>query len=110
MKGNTTEDPGSSSFRKLERNSVSLVDKKKPKFAIDLRVEASDAGFESYQERLCRSDGNCQILIEFRSRAWTCPIPLIQEQVEALSGHIVDHLVDVPMLHAVKEIGHALLE
>ena len=33
-----TEDPSSSSFRKLERNSVSLVDKK-PKFEIDLRVE-----------------------------------------------------------------------
>ena len=36
--GNTTEDPGSSSFRKLERNSVSLVDRK-PKFEIDLREE-----------------------------------------------------------------------
>ena len=38
VKGNTTKDPGSSSFRKLERNSVSLVDKK-PKCEIDLRVE-----------------------------------------------------------------------
>ena len=38
VKGNTTEDPGSSGFRKLERNSVSPVDKK-PKFEIDLRLE-----------------------------------------------------------------------
>ena len=37
VKSNTTKDPGSSSFRKLERNSVSLVDKK-PKCEIDLRV------------------------------------------------------------------------
>ena len=33
-----TRHPGSSSFRKLERNSVSLV-VKKPKFGIDLRLE-----------------------------------------------------------------------
>ena len=32
-----TENPCFSCFRKLERNSVSLVDKK-PKFEIDLRV------------------------------------------------------------------------
>ena len=38
VKSNTTEDPGSSSFKKLGRNSVSPVDKK-PKFEIDLRVE-----------------------------------------------------------------------
>ena len=33
-----TEDPGSTSFRKLERNSVSPVNTE-PKFEIDLRVE-----------------------------------------------------------------------
>ena len=38
VKGNTTEDPGSSSFRKPVRNYVSPVDRE-PKFEIDLRVE-----------------------------------------------------------------------
>ena len=37
-KGSKTEDLRSSSLRKLEQNSVSLVDKK-PKFEFDLRVE-----------------------------------------------------------------------
>ena len=38
VKGNTTEDPGLSTSKRLVRNSVSLVDKK-PQFEIDLRVE-----------------------------------------------------------------------
>ena len=38
VKSNTTEDPGCSGFRKLERNSVSPGDKK-PKFEVDLGVE-----------------------------------------------------------------------
>ena len=41
--GNTTEDPGHSSSRKLVRNSESLVTKK-PHFEIDLRVEGVSRG------------------------------------------------------------------